>query len=103
MKAIEAAEQKSGLAPKFEKAGDLQVRRYLVKNAEAGKAGFDLIIATGADTGVITIDSSKLDTQTRAIALGQQKPATSLAAGQLAKLAKAHELDDDSDLLFGFR
>lgn len=95
VKAVEAAEKKSGFTPKIEKAGDMQLRRYPAKNAEADKAGLDLIIATGADVVVVTIDSPKLDDKTRAVALGQQKPATSLAAGKLAKLAKAHGLNDD--------
>lgn len=100
--AIAAAEQKSGLTPKVEKAGNLQLRRYPIKNPEEGKPGADLVVAAGGGAVVITIDSTKLDDQTRALTLGLQKPAKSLAHGKLAELAKTHELDNDSVFYIDF-
>jgi len=102
LKAVMAAEQKSGMTPKIEKAGSLELRRYPIEAAADGKPGLDLIIAVGGNTVVVTADTSKLDAQTRAIALGTQKPANSLAQGKLAQIAKAHGLDDDSVFYLDF-
>lgn len=59
-------------------------------------------MATGNDAVAITLGHTKLDDQSRALALGLQKPAKSLAHGKLAQLAKAHELDNDSVFYLDF-
>lgn len=102
VKAVEAAEKKSGVAPKIESVDGLSVRRYLAKEAADDKPSFELVIATDRNQAVITLDSSKLDDKTRALALGREKPAVALASDKLEKLAKAHELNDDGLFFIDF-